>query len=230
LGAVPWDLLDIAQLRRKLLVNPEAFSHVKTLDPMRMPLQDVYTVLVLLSKSQDSGVRLLEFSTEDLFNSDDMDSEQEINELPDPDPPIASSSPRGVIIDSTTSELDNGISKLSDSDSPIQVSLNPAKCTASQPLSESMTKAAIKKVAEAGYLNILDVPAIHSPNQALQRLTAASQQGGEKTSNSASTKRRREGQDGPNEGRNAKKQAVPTREQSSRYGILDTVITFTESL
>lgn len=75
LDAVPWDLLDTALLRGKLLVNPEVFSHLKTLDPMRMSLQDVYAVLELLSKGQESGLRLLEFSNEDLFNSDDQDTE-----------------------------------------------------------------------------------------------------------------------------------------------------------
>jgi hypothetical protein len=146
-GAFPWDLLETASLRKKLLVNPEAFLHVKTLDPMQMPLQDVYTVLAQLLKGQDSGVRVLEFSIEDLFNSNtNTDAEQEINELPDP--PIAS--PRGVSIDSA-----------------IQVPLSPAKCTASKPLSKSVIEAAIEKVTEAGYLDISDVPAIDLPDQAL---------------------------------------------------------------
>ena len=68
-SAFPWYLLETAPLRKKLLVNSEAFSHVKTLDPMRMALQDVYTVLAQLLKGQDSGIRLLEFSIKDFINS-----------------------------------------------------------------------------------------------------------------------------------------------------------------
>jgi hypothetical protein len=66
---VPWDLLDTAALRRKLLVNSETFSHVKTLDPMRMTPREVYDVLDLLLKGQTSGVQPLEFSIRDNFDS-----------------------------------------------------------------------------------------------------------------------------------------------------------------
>jgi len=62
---VPWDSLETESLRRKFLVNPEAFSHLKTLDPMRMSPHEVYSVLGLLLQGQDSGVRLLEFSIRD---------------------------------------------------------------------------------------------------------------------------------------------------------------------
>lgn len=191
-----------------------------------MPLQDVYAVLELLSKGQESGLRPLEFSNEDLFNPDDQDTEQEINKLLDPDPSIAS--PRGESpIGSATVELDNDLSKLSHSDSPFQVSLSPAKSTASQPLFKSLMKVAIENVAEAGYLNISD---IDSPKQALPKhLRATSQQSGEKTSSSRSKKRSREELDGLNEGRKTKNQVVPTREQSSRYVILNAAITFTEN-
>src|SRR5258705_12783964 len=60
--AVPWDLLDTAALRSELLVKPETFLHVKTLDPMRMAPREVYDVLDLLLKGQTSGLRPLEFS------------------------------------------------------------------------------------------------------------------------------------------------------------------------
>src|SRR5258707_12472862 len=60
--AVPWDLLDTAALRSELLEKPETFSHVKSLDPMRMAPREVYDVLHLLLKGQTSGLRPLEFS------------------------------------------------------------------------------------------------------------------------------------------------------------------------
>ena len=193
-----------------------------------MPLQDVYAVLELLSKGQESGLRPLEFSNQDLFNSNGQDTEQEINKLLGPEPPIAS--PRGESIGSATAELDNDLRELSDSDSPFQVSLSLAKSTVSQPLSMSLVKVAVDKVAEASYLNISDVPAIDSPKQALpMHLRTTSQQSREKNSGLRSKKRSREEQDGRNEGRKTKKQVVPTREQSSRCVILNAVITFTEN-
>src|SRR6266540_3703217 len=67
--AVPWDLLDTAVLRSELLVKPETFSHVKTLDPMRMAPREVYDILDLLLKGQTSGLRPLEFSIRDNSNS-----------------------------------------------------------------------------------------------------------------------------------------------------------------
>jgi hypothetical protein len=83
--AVPWDLLDTAALRSELLVKPETFSHVKTLDPMRMAPREVYDVLDLLLKGQTSGLRPLEFS---IRVQDDyailQDDDSEISEQPDP--------------------------------------------------------------------------------------------------------------------------------------------------
>ena len=252
-GTVPWDLLDTVSLRRKLLINPEAFSHVKTLDPMRMSPHDVYAVLALLLKGQDSGVRLLEFSMEDIYNSD-MDDEQETNEVPEPDLPTAS--PRDVGIGSATAELDNDISELSDLPIQLLPSLAirtadsnscaastrdksvhgdgigpqlldlpllsaPASRVASPVIDPPTIKAAIENVAKAGYLSISDTRAIDSPNQTHQPLKTASQQSG-KAKTSSSKKRGREEQGRPNENKKMKKQqAVPTREQSSRYDIPD---------
>lgn len=97
LDPVPWDLLDTVQLRRKLLVKPEVFSHLKTLDPMRMSLPDLYNVLTLLVKGQDSGVRVLEFSV----GNSNTDSEPEISELMDPSTqsPEPPASPRDMGIE-----------------------------------------------------------------------------------------------------------------------------------
>jgi hypothetical protein len=238
--AVPWDSLDSVSLRRELLLNSEPFSHLKTLDPIRMSPHEIYSVLALLLQAQNSGFQLLEFSIGDIFNSG-KDVEQGVNEPTD--------SPRDVSIDNATTELNI--------DSPIQTRRLPAKrmadseiCTASArdnsmyndattaplvidqpqltpPLSKSMIKAAIENVAKAGYLSISDATGIDSPNQVLQHLKTASQQRGEaKTSDSNSRKRGREEmeQDLPNENKQMKrhraKVAVPTREQSSRYDFL----------
>jgi hypothetical protein len=140
LDTVPWDLLDTVSLHRKLLVKPEAFSHVETLDPMRMSLPDVYNLLTLLIKGQESGVRLLEFS---VVNTD-TDAGLEICELIEP--PIQSASPRDTRISSSAA-------------SPPQ---------SSPPLSESMIEVAIKNVAEAGQLRIVSGKiTIDAPNQVL---------------------------------------------------------------
>jgi hypothetical protein len=150
LDTVPWDLLDTVPLRRKLLVKPEAFSHVETLDPMRMSPPDVYNVLTLLVKGQDSGVRLLEFSVE----NSDTDPELEISELIDtptqsPEPPA---SLRDTGINNSSTALDNDAS-------PLQ---------SFPPLSESTIEVAIKNVAEAGHLRIVSgETTIHAPNQVL---------------------------------------------------------------
>jgi hypothetical protein len=85
---VPWDLLDTAALRSELLVKPETFSHVKTLDPMRMAPREVYDVLDLLLKGQTSGLRPLEFSIRDNSNSNAIqDDGSDISEKPDPPTP-----------------------------------------------------------------------------------------------------------------------------------------------
>jgi len=152
LGTVPWDLLDTVSLRRKLLVNPEAFSHVKTLDPMWMSPHDVYIVLALLLKGQDSGVRLLEFSMGDIYNSD-MDGERETNKVPEPDLPTAS--PRDMGISSATAELANDISELSDL--PIQLLPSPAIRTADSKTCAASTRD--KSVYSDGMgLQLLDPP------------------------------------------------------------------------
>ena len=87
--AVPWDLLDTAVLRSELLVKLETFSHVKTLDPMRMAPREVYDILDLLLKGQTSGLRPLEFSIRDNSNSNAIlqDDDSDISEQPDPPTP-----------------------------------------------------------------------------------------------------------------------------------------------
>ena len=112
---VPWDLLDKAALHKKLLVNSETFSHVKTLDPLRMTPRDVYEVLDLLLKGQTSGVQLLEFSIRDNFDSNANLQDDDISELPDPPTPPPkprTASPGEMGIDNATTELDNDISGL----------------------------------------------------------------------------------------------------------------------
>jgi hypothetical protein len=89
----------------------------------------------------------------------------------------------------------------------------------SRPLSESKIKAAIKNVAKAGYLHI-STTTIHLPDQALQ---SGPQQSDKVKTSSSSKKRKREEQGVPNENKKVKKQAVPMREQSSRYDTLDII-------
>ena len=243
LSAVPWDSLDSVSLRGELLLNPEPFAHVKTLDPIRMSPHDIYSVLILLLQAQKSGVRLLEFTIADIVSSD-ADVEQRVSE-----PPTAS--PRDVGIDNAIIELENSISG---SDSPIQT-LRPAKSitdsTASArdnstynegilqksalplqmaptsappvinspqftpPLFESVIRAALENAAGAG---ISDPTAIDPP-PVLQHLETASPQIGKaETSNPNPQKRRREEMEpgGRNVKRMKNKVAVPPREQSLR--------------
>jgi hypothetical protein len=115
--AVPWDLLDTASLRKKLLSNPEAFSHVKTMDPMWMSPHDVCSILALLSNSQGSGVRLLEFSIGDIFDSH-VDTERETSRPSEP--PTGPTGDEGI----------DNVTKISElPDLTIQSPI-PAKCTA----------------------------------------------------------------------------------------------------
>jgi hypothetical protein len=115
--AVPWDLLDTASLRKKLLSNPEAFSHVKTMDPMWMSPHDVCSILALLSNSQGSGVRLLEFSIGDIFDSH-ADAERETSRPSEP--PTGPTGDEGI----------DNVTKISElPDLTIQSPI-PAKCTA----------------------------------------------------------------------------------------------------
>ena len=244
LNDVPWDLLGSASLRRKLLLNPEPFSQVETLDPIRMSHHDLYGVLALLLQAQGSGVQLLEFSMAGFFHSD-ADVEQGVNT---PGPPTAS--PRAadttqsrsstVDLDNDTSEsdspttpprdnstYDDGIGlQLLESPRPILSALaTPASSVIDKPpsfppLSESIIKAAIENVAGAGYLSI-DVP-----NPLPQSETVSQQSDVVKINNSNSKKRSREEME---EGREKQKKKydkvpVPTREQSSRYYILNIFI------
>jgi hypothetical protein len=219
-------------LRRKLLVNPEAFSHVKTLDPARMSCHEVYNILGLLLQGQGSGVRLFEFLTRNIPNSD-VDAGPEISELPQSPETHRephTTSPRDVGTGNASAELDNDIS-----DSP-----GPAKRTAnsqtsprdegsnspftllsapgtpaieppsqsSPPLSKSAIKVAIENVAEAGFLSITsDATTVEVPNQVLQHFETSQQGGKAKTGNSNSIKRGRKEmeQGGPSEDRQTKK-------------------------
>jgi len=144
-------------------------------------------------------------------------AEQETSGLPDPP---ASTGDEGF--DNATAELDHDISELPDS--PIQ-SLSLLSAQIGSPVidpsqSKSVTKVAIENVAKAGYLNIFNATAVEVDNQVLQHLKKAS---GSQPGGNANSKRKREeieqGQ-GPNEVKQKpekKRQAVPTREQSSRY-------------
>lgn len=208
-GTVPWDLLNAVSLRRRLLVNPEAFSHVKTLDPMRMSPHDVYAVLALLLKSQESGVRLLKFSTGDIFNSK-TNAEEDNDEPLEPNPldmnriELSNStvqlplSPVNHIADGETcadSPMDKAIYSNGLGPQSPNPPLSVATCVASPaidapshsspPLSQSKIKAAIENVVKAGYLNIT-ATTIQSPNQGLQ--PASPQRGKAKTSSSSSKK------------------------------------------
>jgi len=244
LKSVPWNSLDAVSLRRKLLVNPETFFHVKTLDTMKMSPRDIYAVLELLLKGQESGVHLLKFSIEDTDTEEEV-NEQEIDELLDPDQPTALRRDAGI----NAAELDrdplspwickpdavtcadsrrdkgdyiDGIGlQLPDPSLLLSVPATPAPVIgpashSSPPPSESTIKAAIENIAKAGYLSISDATAIPSPNQAL--LPASQQSGKVKTGRSNSQKRKRE-EGGPNNDKKTKKQAVPIREQSSRYDV-----------
>jgi hypothetical protein len=131
-------------------------------------------------------------------------------------------------------DISDGVGPLLDS--PLHQLSAPATCVTSPvidgppqpfpPLSKSVIKAAIKKVAEAGYLKISEPT--DSPNQVLQHLKTVSQSGKAETSNSNSRKRSREEQGSPNEDKKAKKQAVPTREQSSRCDTFSVFISFAD--
>ena len=200
---VPWDLLDAASLRQKLLVNSEAFEHVKTLDPKKMFPHDVYNVLALLLRGQDSGVQLLEFSIEDIFNSDSVEQETidpHISEQSDPitQPPKspANRTAESLLLPSVSATVIDQLPR---------------------PLSESIP-IAIENVAdsEAG---CFDTTGVNASNQHLKKVSQRS--GSADTSKSNSKKRRREQieLEGGQTKKRGRKLVVPTvtREQSSRY-------------
>lgn len=128
---VPWDLLNTAVSRKRLLVNPESFSHMKTLDPIRMAPHDVYDFLGLLLKSQNSGIQPLEFSIKDNFDCDAELQDDEISDLPTPPPNSRTSSPENASINCATAELD--ISGLTDPSSSIQSAAKRTFNTAIEP-------------------------------------------------------------------------------------------------
>ena len=203
-----------------------------------MSPRDVYSVLGLLLKGQESGVRLLKFSIGDTDTEEEV-NEQEIDELLDPDRPTALRSDAGInaaeldrepvskAICKPASRGDNlkgdyidGIGLRLPGPSlpllPAPVTPAPVIGPVSQPPSESMIKAAIENVAKAGYLSISGATATRSPNQALR--PASQQSGKAKTGSSSSKKRKREDEGGPNDDKKMK-EAVPIREQSSRYDV-----------
>jgi hypothetical protein len=225
--AVPWDFLDTAALK-KLLVNPEPFSHVKTLNPRRMTPRDVYDVLDLLLKGQNSGVQLLEFSIRDNFDfNSNLQDDNEISELPDPltpppNPRTTSASPgdtgsdneiadtateqytaRNVGSDSTITELASDHSvEFCNTESHPRTAIGPKSLP---PLSASA--AASQNVA-------------NTPIRADQNQTPSQQGVNVKTTNSKSKKRtQREMEQEEDSGKQMKraKLAVPAREQSLRY-------------
>lgn len=241
--AVPWDLLDTTALRRKLLVKPETFSHVKTLDPMRMTLREVYDVLDLLLKGQISRVQPLEFSIPDNFDVNLEDDD--LSELPvnPPTPPFKPPTTSPEDVDNkkgtagaephTTSSREGGVNnatvdnhfQASKSGPPTAVvpSLrsDPISASAaadlpfkSPPCSlESVTEIAIQNVARAGYLSI--VP--HAT--AVKDQTPSRQSVIVKTDSKSKKRKEKEEQEesGRKQGKKRAKVAVPAREQSLRF-------------
>jgi len=83
----PWDALHGAEHRLTLLMDPDPFSHFKSLDPSRMSVAEVYDALNALSNAQDEDCALLEFNLNDgvvinLISSYSVN--QDIVEVPDP--------------------------------------------------------------------------------------------------------------------------------------------------
>lgn len=192
-----------------------------------MSPRDVYSVLGLLLKGQESGVRLLKFSIGDTDTEEEV-NEQESDELLDPDRSTALRSDAGI----NAAELDrepvsqaickpasrgdkgdyiDGIGLWLPGPSlpllPAPITPAPVIGPVSPPPSESTIKAAIENVAKADYLSISGATATRSPNQALQ--PASQQSGKAKTGSSSSKKRNREDEGGPNDDKKMKKKAVP---------------------
>ncbi len=83
-ATVPWDSLNSVSLREKLLVCPGRLIHVPTLNPVQMAVSDVYEVLSLLLKEQDSGgIQPLMFTTSSQVTSGSMELDDRISELSD---------------------------------------------------------------------------------------------------------------------------------------------------
>lgn len=151
-------------------------------------------------------------------------AEQETSGLPDPP---ASLGDEGF--DNATAELDHDISELPDS--PIQslplLSAHIGSPVIDPPgqsssLSNSVTKLAIENVAQAGYLNIYNATAVDVDNQVPQHVKTASESQPGRNANSKRNREEIEQGQGPNEVKQKKRQAVPTREQSSRYATSST--------
>jgi hypothetical protein len=154
-----------------------------------MSCREVYDILGLLLQSQNSNVRLLEFLTRDVSNSDVDNAPAEF----DDDISEILTEPAKRTVNSQPSRGDKG------NGSPLSLLSAPGTCTASpaieppfqssQPLSKSVIKAAIENVAESGFLTITsDATAIDAPNQVLQHFETPQQDGKEKTGDSNSTK------------------------------------------
>ena len=217
------------------------------MDPMRMSPHDVYSVLALLSKTQDSGVRLLEFSIGDIFDSH-AEAEQETSRPSEP--------PCGPTGDE---DKDNATAEITElSDLTIQPP-SPARCTVDSEHTASPRNSAIDGIgppsldslpplllapATSVVSPIIDRPSPSTPplsesmiKVAIENVAKAGYLNIPEASTvdplhqvlktapqqdgKAKTKKRKreEIEIRPNEDKQRKKQPVPTREQSSRYDI-----------
>ena len=77
-----------------------------------MTTPDLYDVLELLLRGQISGLRLLDFSIKDNFDSDAELQDGEISDLPTPPPKPPTASPGNAGISSANAELDHDVSGL----------------------------------------------------------------------------------------------------------------------
>jgi hypothetical protein len=218
---VPWDLLDTAALRKKLLVKPETFSHVKTLDPMRMTLREVYDVLDLLLKGQASKVQPLEFTIPDNFDSNANLQDDDMSELPTDSPgDIDNAKGTAGTEPHTSSPREAGVNNATVSNHLVNVQFRAERNTdplsasaaadipfkSSPPSFESTTEIAIQNVARAGIIpHATAIKADQTPSR---------------QSNSKSKKRTEvEMEQEENSRKQTKKRAkiaVPAREQSLR--------------
>ena len=83
----PWDALHGAEHRLTLLMDPDPFSHFKSLNPCHMSVAEVYDALNALSNAQDEDCALLEINLNNgvVINLISLYSvDQDIVEVPDP--------------------------------------------------------------------------------------------------------------------------------------------------
>jgi len=163
-----------------------------------MSPHDVYSVLALLLQGQDSGVQLLEFSIEDILNSDT-------------DSPVAELEMLDLQIDLSRTPAES-LSLPSVPATSTVIDPLPQSCP---PLSESIIRIVIENVAEAGVLSIPDTTGQATSIKAANQ--QASQQSGTVDTSNTTKRRREEIEQGGQKKKHRSKLVGPTREQSSRY-------------